>query len=232
MIFNPVAREDGGVTLKRITLWAVLLRALKNATSSRKGDWGHAIRVMLVLAGIGYGGFGLYHGTPDRKDFKSAYPAYGQLETASGMLVEERTRRTSYFLLEETDKPAAPVIRDHRLITDKPVIPIVSDYTLYTPLRDQGWKETSGSFSYIPHFVSVKYFRLPSHWAWIAELEYEGKTLINYEQRKKDFALRKQDQVKRDRRAAIVVLLAALAFTWIVFEAYVQLKRKNQNGNK
>lgn len=220
------------MTTRKITLWVVILRALKNATSSRKGDWGHAIRVMTVLAGLGYGGFGLYHGTIDREDFDSTYPAYGQLETVSGMLVEERTRRTSFFVLEVTDKPTAPVIRDYRLITDKPVIPIISDYTLTNPLRDQGWKENSGSFSYVPHFVSIKYFRLPSRWAWVAELKYEGRTLISYEQRKADFNVRREMRRNLDSESRIALFLATAALLWIIFEAYAQLKRENQDGNE
>lgn len=218
------------MTSKRITLWAALQRALKNATSSRKGDWGHAIRIMVVLAGIGYGGFGLYHGTPDRKDFKSEYPAYGQLETASGMLVEERTRRTSYFVLEITDKSNTPAFRDYRLVTDKPVLPIITNYTLKKPLRDMGWGE--GGTPITPHFVSIKYFHLPSNWVWVAELTYDGKTLIDYEQRKADFSV--HDEIRRDldRNSLIAIFLSGAAIFWIVLEAYIQLKREKQDGSE
>lgn len=224
------ARRGGGVTSMRIILRDVLQGALKNATSSRKGDWGHAIRVMVVLAGLGYGGSGLYHGTPDRNDFKSAYPAYGQLETASGMLVEERTRRTSYFVLEVTDKPNTPAFRDYRLVTDKPVLPIITNHTLKNPLRDMGWEEEGAPIT--PHFVSIKYFRLPSSRAWVAELKYGGETLINYEQRKADFSVYHEIRRDLDRGSFIALFLSVAAIIWIVVEAYIQLKRENQNGNQ
>lgn len=223
--------EGGGVTPKKITLLAVLLRALKNATSSRKGDWGHAIRVMTVLAGLGYGGFGLYYGMPIRNDFKSVYPAYEKLESASGWLVLNRIRRQpDYFLLEVTDRLIRPTVKDEKLITDRPVLIITSDYTLYQPMDRLGWKD--GTYHFTPHYVSIKYFLLPSGWVWIAELNHEGKTLIDYEQRKNDFALITQDQIEGDRKAAIILLLAILTFLWIAFEAYLQLKRENKLGNK
>lgn len=187
---------------------------------------------MAVLTGLGMGGFSFYYSTQNRNDFASAYPAYEKLEMASGMLLQERTRRTSFFVLEVTDKPAAPVIRNYRLITDKPVISIVSDYTLTKSLQEWGWKETSGSFSYIPHFVSIKYFRVPSGRVWIAELNYDGKTLIDYEQRKDDFSLRRQDQMDKVRTDFVFILISAVAFIWIGFEAYAQLKWENKNGNK
>ncbi len=225
------------MTLKRITLWAVLHRALKNATSSRKGDWGHAIRVMLVLAGMGYGGFGLYHGTPDRGDFNSAYPSYEQLESATGMLVQGRNRRFSYYLFEPTEKPYIPVFRNGRLMTDKPVLYVEDDYTLSQPFEEWGWYGKwagygDDNYNLIPHFVTIKYFRMQSGAIWIAELSNRGHLLLDYEHREKGFALRKQDQYELDRSSAIVLLLAVLALTWIVFEAYAQLKRENQDGNE
>lgn len=218
------------MTSGRVNLTGVLLRALKNATSSRKGDWGHAIRVMLILFGISFGGIGLYYGETGRDDFRSAYPPYEQLETARGMLVEESTRRTRYLLLEVTDKPGTPKVVGSRLVTDKPVLPIITNYTLRNILYDMGW--ATRGYPITPHFVSIKYFRLPSNWVWVAELKYEGKTLINYEQRKSDFYVSGEIQSNSDRRSIIALLLAAAATIWIVFEAYIQMKRENQNGNE
>lgn len=214
------------VTSGRVNLTGVLLRALKNATSSRKGDWGHAFRVLLLLVGASYGWFGLYHGKASRDDFHSAYPAYEQLETASGMLVEESTRRTSYLLLEVTDKPAAPKLVGSRLVTDKPVLPIVTNYTLTDILYDMGW--ATRGYPITPHFVSIKYFRLPSNWVWVAELKYDGKILLDYERRKSGFLVFREIQKDRDRRSVIALLLAVAASIWIVFEAYIQVKRENQ----
>lgn len=223
-------REGHDVTSGRVNLTGVLLRALKNATSPRKGDWGHAIRVLLLLVGASYGWFGLYHGKASRDDFRTAYPAYEQLETATGMLIEERTRKTSYLLLEVTDKPATPKVVRSRLVTDKPVLPIITNYTLTNILDDMGWATRGDPIT--PHFVSIKYFRLPSNWVWVAELEYNGKILLDYERRKSDFYISREIRSNSDRRSLIALLLAVAATIWIIFEAYVQMKRENRDGNE
>lgn len=208
---------------REITLWGVVLRTAANLFSSRKGDWWHAIRVMIVIAGIGYGGFGLYYGETDRVDLNSDYPRYEQLQIATGMLIRVHTRRTNFLLLEVTGLPKAPVMNNHQIITKNPVIHILSDFTLYNPLERLGWFK-NGEF--IPHFVTIKYFYLSSGRACVAELVSSGKILINYEQRRIDFDTRHSIQDRLDKECIAAILMGILALTWMFFEAHKQLKRE------
>jgi|GEM_PF-6182021 len=205
----------------------LLERALKNMTSSRKGDWGHVLRVMMILCGLCYGCFGLFWGTSDREDFMFDYPSYEALKTASGMLLEVRTRRTSSLVLEVDESSSSPVIRDGQLITTKIVIPFVSDFSLREPLEALGWER---QYDIAPHFVSVKYFLLPSGRYWLAELSADKEVVLDYENRKSGFSMRREMRQGLDMEYIFALFIGAAAFAWMLVEAGRQLKREALHG--
>jgi len=203
---------------------ALLKRALKNMISPRKGGWGHALRVMAILSGLGFGGFGLLFGSADRNDLSLDYPPYETLKTATGMLLEVRTRRTSYLVLEVDDVPSSPVVRDHQLITSKPVIAFVSDFTVRKPLKSLGWEVQN---NIAPHFVSAKYFSLPSGRHWLAELGVGKEVVLNYEDRKTGFATRREMRWSLDTECMFALFMGISAFAWVLVEARSQLRRES-----
>lgn len=210
-----------------ISFGAVLLRAARNACTPRQGDWAHALRVLLVLTGIGYGGFGLYHTAPSRNDAKSIYPAYEQLEVSSGELILVITRRFDNFVLKPADWPSSTSLTKETRARNH--LSIVTDYSLRRPLIDQGW-EVKQKFT--PHFVTIKYFRLPSQRIWLAEISHKGKVLIDYEQRKSDFLDWRKRRDDMDTEDYISILAAAVALMWIIFEAFNQVKQESKNQPK
>lgn len=211
----------------KICFAGLLKRALKNMITPRKGDWGHALRVMAILGCLGFGGGGLLFGAFDRNDLMFDYPPYEVLKTATGMLLEVRTRRTSTLLLEVDEIPSSPVIRDSQLTTNKPVIRFVSDFTLRKPLETLGW-EAQGDIE--PRFVSVKYFSLPSGRYWLAELCAGKEVVLNYENRKAGFAARREMRRSLDMECIVALLIGISAFAWMLFEARSQLKRESVYG--
>lgn len=206
----------------------IVMRVVSNLTSSRKGNWWHAIRVISILTGFTYGIFGLHYGKLDRADVNVEYPRYDDLKIVTGVLTKKYTRRTSFFVLNVVDIPTSQGVNDLQAVTKNSTINILSDFTLFEPIERLGWG-ANGDFS--PHFVTVKYFTLPSQRVWVADLASGGDILINYEQRKIDFYTRRSIRNRLDMEYVAAILLATMVLVWMFFEARKQLKQGEQNGN-
>lgn len=193
----------------RITPWQVLIQAAKNMTAARKGDWGHAFRVVLFLGSIGYGWLGLYVYGPEAGDYSYEYPTYAQLESAQGMLTEVRTRRTSYLVL---------------LVGNESAIPLKTNFTLTNPLRDAGFYDAQHNF--VRQQVQIRWFEMPvTKWAWVAELKFKGETLVSYEQRRLDFATSARIRETLNNEYLVAIVIGLVVLVWYLVEAYRQIKK-------
>lgn len=206
----------------------VVMRVISNLTSSRKGNWRHATRVIIILTGFTYGIFGLHYGKLDRADVNVEYPRHDELKIATGFLTKKHTRHTSFYVLNIVNIPTSQGVNDPRTVTKNSIINILSDFTLSKPIEQLGW-EANGEFT--PHLVTVKYFILPSQRAWIADLVSDGRVLINYEQRKIDFYTRRSIRNRLDMEYVAAILLATMALVWMYVEARKQLKQGERNSN-